>query len=49
MTTYKFVCEVETAVYDLTKSLLIDAEMLMYRQSVLVASLISAAIEILLN
>ena len=26
MSTYKFVCEVESAAYDFTKSLLIDAE-----------------------
>lgn len=49
VTTYKFVCDVETAVYDFTKSLLIDAESLKYRQSIMVVALISATIEITLR
>lgn len=49
VTTYKFVCDVETAVYDFTKSLLIDAECLKYRQSTMVVALISATIEITLR
>lgn len=49
LSTYKFICDVETAVYDFSKSLLIDAESLKYRQSLLVAALISASIEISLK
>ena len=49
VTTYRFLCDVETAVYDLTKSLLSDAESLKFRQSILVAALFTAAIEISLR
>lgn len=49
MTTYKFICEVETLTYDFTKSLLIDAAMLKYKPSLTVAALISASLEIYFN
>ena len=49
LSTYKFICDVETAVYDFSKSLLIDAESLKYRQSLLIAALISTSIEISLK
>lgn len=44
--TYKFLCDVEMAVYDYIKSLLIDAESLKYPPSVCVAAIVSASIEI---
>ena len=47
LSTYKFVCEVESAAYDFTKSLLIDAESLKYKSSMLVAAVISISIEII--
>ena len=46
ITTYKFLCDIETSVYDLTKSLITDAESLKFRGSILVAALITASIEI---
>ncbi len=49
MTTYRFICEVETLTYDFTKSLLIDAAMLKYKPSLTVAALISASLEIYFN
>jgi hypothetical protein len=47
--TYTFFSEVEAIVYDYTKSMLIDCETLNYRSSVLMASVISASIEVYLN
>jgi hypothetical protein len=47
--TYKFFCDVETASYDFTKSILIDPECLKYKASFIVASLITVTIEILLR
>jgi|TARA_B110001450_G_scaffold251445_2_gene271579 hypothetical protein len=49
LSTYKFVCEVESAAYDFTKSLLIDAEALKYKSSMMVAAVISISIEIILK
>jgi hypothetical protein len=46
--TYKFLCDVESLAYDLTKSVLIDAESMQYSSSMIVASLISISIEIIL-
>ena len=47
--TYRFICDIEQFTYDFTKALLVDAECLQYRPSVLVAALISVSIEIQLN
>ena len=44
--TYHFMCEVEQQAYDLSKSTLVDAECLKFKPSLIVASLITAAIEI---
>jgi len=44
--TYRFMCEVEQQAYDLTKSILIDAECLRFKPSLIVASIITVAIEI---
>lgn len=49
ISTYKFMCEVESAAYDFTKSLLVDPEILQYKASLVVASVISAALEIYLR
>lgn len=49
MTTAKFLNELETAAYDLSKSVLIDAELFKYRMSITVASIISVVIEIFLK
>ena len=42
-------CEVESAAYDFTKSLLVDPEILQYKASLVVASIISTALEIYLR
>lgn len=47
--TYHFMCEIEQQAYDLTKSTLIDAECHKFKPSLVVAALITAAIEINLN
>lgn len=44
--THKFLCEVESSAYDYTKSVLLDASMLKYSLSMIVASLITCCIEI---
>ena len=44
--TYKFVCDIETAVYDFTKSVLIDAEALKFLPSLTVAAIMSTTLEI---
>ena len=49
LSTYKFVCEVESAAYDFTKSLLIDAECMQYKSSIMVAAVISISIEIIMK
>lgn len=46
ISTYKFMCEVESAAYDFTKSLIIDAEILKYKSSLVVAAIISVTLEI---
>lgn len=46
LTTYRFLCDVETAAYDLSKSVLVDAESLKYQPSITVAALVTVAIEI---
>ena len=49
MATYKFICEIESAAYDFTKSILADAESLKFKPSIIVACVISTTIEIFLN
>lgn len=49
LSTYRFICEIETTVYDFSKSVLADVESLQYRPSLLVAGLISATLEITLK
>jgi len=49
LSTYKFVCEIEQAAYDFTKSVLIDAECMKFKASIVVAAIISATIEIQLK
>lgn len=49
MSTYQFMCEIEQQAYDLTKSVLIDCECSKFRPSLIVVSLITAAIELNLN
>ena len=46
---YEFISEIETQVYDYTKSVLIDADVLQYNASIIVCSLISITIEIFLK
>lgn len=46
VSTYKFLCEVETQTYDLSKSLLIDAESLKYNPSISVAAIVTVALQI---
>mmetsp|Transcript_23989 Transcript_23989/g.36838 ORF Transcript_23989/g.36838 Transcript_23989/m.36838 type:complete len:258 (-) Transcript_23989:375-1148(-) len=48
MIVYNFLCEVETAVYDLTKSILIDAELSQYKLSLVVVSLFFSVIQVLI-
>ena len=43
--TYRIICEVETAVYDFSKSVLADLECFRYRPSLIIAGLISATLE----
>lgn len=45
---YDFICDVEANAYDLTKSLLIDAENHEFNNSIIVISIISVSIDILL-
>ena len=45
--TYHLLCEVEQVAYDFVKSVLIDAESLKYKPSILVAAVISVSLEIL--
>lgn len=47
VSTYKFICEVESTAYDFTKSLLIDAESLKHKSSIMVAAIVSVSIEII--
>ena len=49
MSTYKFMCEVESAAYDFTKSLITDPEILTYKPSLVVAAIISVTLEIYLK
>ena len=42
-------CDVETACYDFTKSVLIDAEVLKYKPSIIVPALITSTLEIALR
>ena len=49
LSTYRFLCDIETAVYDFSKSVLTDVESLQYRPSLIVAGLISASLEITLK
>lgn len=49
MSTYKFICEIESCAYDFTKAILADAESLKFKPSIIVACVISATIEIYLN
>jgi hypothetical protein len=48
-TTYWFLCEVESAAYDFTKSVLIDAHCMKFKPSIIVAGIISSSIEIALR
>ena len=45
---YDFICDVEATAYDLTKSLLIDAESHEFNNSISVISIISVSIDIFL-
>ena len=45
---YNFFSEIETIVYDFSKSVLIDANCLQYKGSIVVCGLISVAIELYL-
>lgn len=44
-----FIMAVESMVVDISQSVLIDAELHQYRQSLIIASLFSAALEVKLN
>lgn len=46
---YHFVSEIESAIYDYTKSVLIDAEVSQYRSSIVVCALLSITIDIYLK
>jgi len=46
---YHFVSEIESAIYDYTKSVLIDAESSQYRSSIVVCALLSITIDIYLK
>lgn len=46
VSTYRFLCDVETSTYDLSKSVLIDAESLKHKPSIIVAALVTVAIEL---
>ena len=46
---YSFLNEIEALVYDLTKSVLIDADSLQFKPSIIVASLISISLDIYLS
>lgn len=46
MGTYDFLCTVEAVCYDYTKSVLIDGNSLKFNGSIIVASLVSASIEV---
>ena len=43
---YNFMCDLESMVYDLSKSVLIDASTLKYKGSLIVASLISVSLDL---
>jgi hypothetical protein len=45
-TTHRFLCDVEAAAYDFSKSVLIDAHCLKFKPSFIVAALFSASLEI---
>jgi hypothetical protein len=49
ISTHQFLCDVETACYDFTKSVLIDAEVLKYKPSIIVPALITSTLEIALK
>ena len=49
LATYKFICEIESAAYDFTKSIMADAESLKFKPSIIVACVISTTVEIFLN
>ena len=49
VSTYRYMCEIETAAYDLSKSVLIDAESMKFKPSIIVVALVTAAIEIKFN
>jgi hypothetical protein len=49
LSTHKFLCEVESAAYDFSKSLLIDAHCLKMKPTILIAAVFSASIEIALR
>jgi len=43
---YIFLCEIESSVYDLSKSVLIDAELSQFKMSILICALFFAVIEV---
>ena len=43
---YQFVCDIESLVYDLAKSVLIDASTLKYKPSLIVAALFSISLDL---
>jgi hypothetical protein len=49
LSTHQFLCDVETACYDFTKSVLIDSESLKFKPSIIVPALITCTLEISLR
>jgi hypothetical protein len=49
VSTYKFMCDIESTAYDFTKSIITDAEILKFKPSIVVAAIISTTIEIYLQ
>ena len=49
ISTYRFLCDIETEVYDISKSVLIDAESMKFKPSIIIAAVVTATIEMYLK